>query len=354
MRFDTTIIMSIRSFLRMTLSGSVGVACLAGAVALAAEPAAPTPTPETKTETAATPTPAPEKNAEPAVPPAPETKTETAATPTPAPQASAAKATPKAPTDRKAMLAQIQNDILLFRREFIARMVRAKEDRHAVFENLQEKLDELNAVPDDSQASKEHLAKAFERLRAEIEQYGEQITALEQSITTMETDMTARLDDIQKGAKSGKLRPRPAMADLPVEGTSTEGEEEDSLNLGAGELFRLAHRYFMEKEYDVAIGGFHKFLTDFSDHQLAGAAQFWIAESFLQLGEYDIALQEYARLIKTYPRDEKVADAYYGTGVALLKQGNTEDAKQALQYVISHFSDTLAANKAQTRLKDIP
>lgn len=335
--------MSIRSFLRMTLSGSVCVACLASAVALAAEPAAPTPTPtpETTTETAATPTPAPEKNAE------------TAATPTPAPQTPAATPT-KAPTDRKAMLAQIQNDILLFRREFIARMVRAKEDRHAVFENVQGKLDELKAAPDDSQASKEQLAKAFETLRAEIEKYGEQISALEQSITTMETEMTTRLDDIQKGAKSGKLRPRPAIADAPVEGTSTEGEEEDSLNLGAGELFRLAHRYFMEKEYDVAIGGFHKFLTDFSDHQLAGAAQFWIAESFLQLGEYDIALQEYARLIKTYPRDEKVADAYYGTGVALLKQGKTEEAKQALQYVISHFSDTLAANKAQTRLKDIP
>ena len=330
--------MSIRSFLRITLSGGVYVACLASAVALAAEPAAPTPTPtpKTKTEAAATPT--------------PETKTETAATPTPQVPAAA----PNTPTDKKAMLAQIQNDILLFRREFIARMVRAKEDRHAVFENLQDKLEELNAVPDDSQASKEQLAKEFETLRAEIEKYGEQIAALEQSVTVMETAMTERLNAVEKGAKSGNFKPRPALADVPADGTSADGEDEDSLNLGAGELFRLAHRYFMEKEYDVAIGGFHKFLTDFPDHQLAGAAQFWIAESFLQLGEYDIALQEYARLIKTYPRDEKVADAYYGTGVALLKQGKTEDAKQALQYVISQFSDTLAANKAQTRLKDIP
>ena len=321
--------MSIRSLLRITLSASVCVAWLAGSLAFAAAPAAPTPTPTPE--------------ATPVVEPS-----------SPAPQTGAK--TPKAPTDKKAMLAQIQNNILLFRNEFIARMVRAEKDRHAVFDNLQSKLSELKTMQNGSQVTQEKLAKDFETLRAEIEKYGEQITALEQSVSTMETQMTARLDAVQKGAKSGKFTPRPATANVPqTEGTPTEGEEqESSLNLGAGELFRLAHRYFMEKEYEVAIGGFHKFLTDFPEHQLAGAAQFWLAESFLQLGEYDIALEEYARLIKTYPRDEKVADAYYGTGVALIKQGKTEDAKKALQYVIKNFSDTLAANKAQTRLNDIP
>ena len=311
--------MSIRSVLRITLSVSVCAVWLASSLAFAA---APTPTPDAKE------TPATQTGGQP----------------------------PKTLTDKKAILAQIQNDILLFRNEFTARMVRAEKDRHAVFNNLHGKLRELQSIHDESQANKETVAKAFETLRSEIEKYGEQIAALEQSVSTMETEMTARLDAVQKGAKSGKFTPRPAIANVPqTEGTPAEGEEqESSLNLGAGELFRLAHRYFMEKEYEVAIGGFHKFLTDFPDHQLAGAAQFWLAESFLQLGEYDIALEEYARLIKTYPRDEKVADAYYGTGVALIKQGKTEDAKKALQYVIKNFSDTLAANKAQTRLNDIP
>jgi len=332
--------MSIRSCLRMGLSGSVCVAWLAGTLAFAAEPAASAPTPE--------PTP---KTAVETSKPVPASKTDAEKTPPAAQKVE----TPKTPTDKKAMLAQIQNDILLFRREFIARMVRAKEDRHAVFDNLLGKLDEMKAMDDTSKAGQEQLVKDFETLQAEIEQYGEQIAALEQSVTAMETEMTARLDAAQKGAKSGKLTPRPAIADVPAaEGSPAEGEQEEPLNLGAGELFRLAHRYFMEKEYDVAIGGFHKFLTDFPDHQLAGAAQFWIAESFLQIEEYDIALQEYARLIKNYPRDEKVADAYYGTGVALSKQGKTAEAKQALQYVIDRFSGTLPANKAQTRLKDIP
>lgn len=317
--------MSIRSLLRRTLSASVCVAWLAGSLAFAAAPVAPTPEAKPVVEQSSSP---------------PQTVAKT----------------PKAPTDKKAMLAQIQNDILLFRNEFIARIVRAEKDRHAVFDNLQSKLSELKTMQNGSQATQGKLAKDFETLRAEIEKYGEQITALEQSVSTMETEMTARLDAVQKGAKSGKFTPRPAIANVPqTEGTPAEGEEqESSLNLGAGELFRLAHRYFMEKEYEVAIGGFHKFLTDFPDHQLAGAAQFWLAESFLQLGEYDIALEEYARLIKTYPRDEKIADAYYGTGVALIKQGKTAEAKQALQYVIKNFSDTLAANKAQTRLNDIP
>ncbi len=306
--------MSIRSFLRMALSGGVCVACLAHSYAFGAESVEATPSPAPTTETTA----------------------------------------PK-PTDRKAALAQIQNDVLTFRSEFKARMARAAEDRHAVYENLHEKLTELTSMYDESSGKKEELAKEFQTLLSEIEKYGEQISALEQSLTTTETAMTERLDAVEKGAKSGQLTKRPAIADVPAaEGTPAEGEQEDSLNLGAGELFRLAHRYFMEKEYDVAIGGFHKFLTDFPDHQLAGSAQFWIAESFLQIDEYDIALQEYAKLIKQYPRNEKLADAYYGTGIALLKQGNADEAKKTFQYVIDQFGDSLAANKAQTRLKDIP
>ncbi len=299
--------MLMRSFLRMALSCGLCVACLASSQAFSAESAETTPS------------------------------------------------APKSPTDKKAALAQIQDDILTFRSEFKARMARAAEDRHAVYDNLHEKLDDMKSMHDDSSGKKEELAKGFQTLLSEIEKYGEQISALEQSLTTTETAMTERLDAVEKGAKSGKLTKRPAIADMPAaEETPAEGEQEDSLNLGAGELFRLAHRYFMEKEYDVAIGGFHKFLTDFPDHQLAGSAQFWIAESFLQIDEYDIALQEYANLIKKYPRNEKLADAYYGTGVALLKQGKTDEAKKALQYVIDQFGDTLASNKAQTRLKDLP
>ena len=74
----------------------------------------------------------------------------------------------------------------------------------------------------------------------------------------------------------------------------------------------------------------------------------------MRLGEYETARQEFNRLLKTYPRDDKAPDAYYGIGVALQKLGKPDEAKTRFQYVLDHFGETIAANKARSRLQELP
>jgi tol-pal system protein YbgF len=119
-----------------------------------------------------------------------------------------------------------------------------------------------------------------------------------------------------------------------------------------GQFFRGVYRIFIDGDYETAIAGFQKFLNDFPTSPLAGAAQYWIAESFVRLGEYDLALQEYQRLITTYPSNDKIPDAYYGIGATLLKLGRTEEANAAFQYVLDHHAGSIAAQKARNRLQE--
>ncbi len=118
-----------------------------------------------------------------------------------------------------------------------------------------------------------------------------------------------------------------------------------------GQLFRAAYGFYRDADYETAIAGFQKYLEDFPDGQLTGAAYYWIAESLMKLDEYELAIQEYQRLIQQYPRNDKVPDAYYGIGVAELKFGQTEQARARFQYVVDHFGGTIAAQKAQNRLQ---
>lgn len=266
----------------------------------------------------------------------------------------------------------IQDQIISFRKEFKQRIARTEEDREAVYKNIQQKFNALN----DSQLALNELdpemLEQLEKIQPMLEKYGEQIAVLEEMMTAMETTMQGRLIELEAqleaekaGVSSGNA-PRRRIDENdyptpPLDTTGTEvgtgeaeGEEEEggSLNLSEGELFRLAYRFYTEGDYDVAIGGFQKYLIDFPEGQLAGPAQYWIAESFLKLEEYEIARQEFERLIGQYPRDNKVADGHYGIGVALLKLGNVAEAQVKFQYVLDHFGGTIAAERAQRRLEE--
>ena len=272
-------------------------------------------------------------------------------------------------TEREQVIQQIQEQIISFRKEFKQRVARDEEDREAVYKNIHQKFSALNDSQVALSESEPEMLKQLEKIQPELEKYGARISVLEEMMTAMETTMQNRLDELEAqleaektGVVSGNVPPRKpigtgyvvpeTLQENILEEGAEEEEESGSLNLSEGELFRLAYRFYTEGDYDVAIGGFQKYLIDYPEGQLAGPAQYWIAESFLKLEDYEISRQEFERLIANYPRDNKVADAHYGIGVALLKLGNVAEAQTKFQYVVDHFGGSIAAERAQRRLEE--
>ena len=260
-------------------------------------------------------------------------------------------------------LEQLQQQIVTVRSEFKQWVQRAEDDREAIQEYVEKHLEELLSQQDDSQPRYSKLQEHVERVHTAIGDYSTGIETLEQAVVTFETAMNDQLDQIEAKLADIKARglPKPRRVSEPVATPPASGQEPEAppeevppLEIPPGQLFRAAYKFYMEGDYDTAIAGFQKYLLDYPNTQLTGAAQYWIAESLSKLEEYDVAIEEYDRLITDYPQNEKLADAYYGKGMALLKLGQTTEAKSLFQHVLDHFRGTIAAKKAGNRLQELP
>lgn len=256
-----------------------------------------------------------------------------------------------AATSQAQIMDEIQQQILSLRKEFKLRIEKRENAQHTIAEKLQEKITNLLSTQESVYSSQPEIAKKIQQFQTLLDTYAVQMESFEQITDAIEMTMHSSLDQIEQRfsqlkKQGGIHRPRPVTVAPPASQTETIPE------FAPGQFFRGVYRIFMDGDYETAIAGFQKFLNDFPDSPLVGAAQYWIAEAFVRQGEYDRALQEYDRLIKMYPSNDKIPDAYYGIGMALLKLGRPDEAQAQFRYVRDQFAGTLAAQKAQNRLQE--
>ncbi|MBD3309094.1 tetratricopeptide repeat protein, partial [candidate division KSB3 bacterium] len=211
--------------------------------------------------------------------------------------------------DPEQMLEEIQRQIIALRQEFKLRIDKATDDRLAIYENLQAKVEDLVSSQAPLVTSYADISQKAQNVLTSIEVYDDQLATLEQLLDSLETTLAEHLDQIEThmGVVKEQVRhdpslplvespsPQPSLA----EPTPTP-ESSPLLDFSPGQLFRASYGAYRDGDYEVAIAGFQKFLEIYPDNSLAGAAQYWIAESFVKLEEYAIAIQEYERLITAY------------------------------------------------------
>lgn len=251
-------------------------------------------------------------------------------------------------SDQKNALAEIQNQIIALRNEFKGQIEKVAKDQATIDEYLRTRLENLLNTQQALNTSYPAYKDQVNTLAATLNAYNDKITALEQGVANIETAMNQNLDSVATqlaGIKKHGLKRAAKAANTPA------ADEPPPLDVSCGQLFRAAYRFYMDNDYETAVAGFQKYLADCPNTPLTGAAQYWIAEAFGRLGAYDAAIQEYDTLIKKYPQNDKVADAYYGKGMALLKLGKPAEATPLFAYVLKLFPGTIAAKKAEAQLK---
>ncbi|MFN3653605.1 MAG: tetratricopeptide repeat protein [Armatimonadota bacterium] len=84
------------------------------------------------------------------------------------------------------------------------------------------------------------------------------------------------------------------------------------------------------------------------DPEQAPVAWYWLGQSRLELKQYGPAEEAYLRVTRDYPKAEFADGAYFGAGVAALRQGKADAARGHFRAVVDRFPKS--ADRPQARL----
>jgi tol-pal system protein YbgF len=113
-------------------------------------------------------------------------------------------------------------------------------------------------------------------------------------------------------------------------------------------LYKSANEALLRRQFPDAEAGFRSFLAKYSDHALAGSAQYWLGETFYQQGEVKQAAQNFLEAYKKYPKSRRAPDSLLKLGMSLNKMGQKEQACAALNSVATEFPRAVEAKKRAT------
>lgn len=105
---------------------------------------------------------------------------------------------------------------------------------------------------------------------------------------------------------------------------------------------------FYAGAYDPAISALQSHLQSASP--LLGEAHYYLAQSYAKKGAYTQAISEYDTIIKTLPKDKRVADAYMGKAAALNATGKLDDAIAAYRKFAAALPDDAQSDDALWRV----
>jgi len=106
-------------------------------------------------------------------------------------------------------------------------------------------------------------------------------------------------------------------------------------------------------EYETAIDGFRRYLTDCADQPDAENAYYWVGECYYSQEKYNEAVAEYRHLVTTYPNSPNLGRAIYKLARCQQELGKTTEARELFQRLVDDYAGTLEAEQAAERLKDL-
>ena len=192
-----------------------------------------------------------------------------------------------------------------------------------------------------------------ETLKREVQDLKAKLAEVSQSFVLLNEKMDGMSTSLENYFQVKKKRTQPAIpvthaqTGTPIE-HSNRAKNDPSGNLGnelAIQLYREALIVFESGDYPAAILKFSDFIKKYPDHTLAGSAQYFVAESYFQQKESELALREFEKLLLQYDRSSHLPEAL-GRLVEIETQLKLpEKAEKHQQILLSVFPQSPVAQK---------
>jgi tol-pal system protein YbgF len=117
-------------------------------------------------------------------------------------------------------------------------------------------------------------------------------------------------------------------------------------------LYERSNESLLRRQFAEAEAGFSDFLQKYPDHGLAGAAQYWLGETFYAQGDFRRAAASFLQGYKKYPKSRRAPDSLLKLGISLNRLGQGDQACAAYAAVSAEYPKAVDARKrAQAEAK---
>jgi tol-pal system protein YbgF len=193
-------------------------------------------------------------------------------------------------------------------------------------------------------------------LSARMDQMSTDLRTLSQAVsdlTGMISNLKSQMTDLSNQVKV--MQAPPAAA--PPTGDSTTGGmpggQAQAPPISSTQLYQNALSDRSGGKFDLAVQEFADYLKWYGNTDLAPNAQFYIAAIHASQNDFDNAVKEYDIVIDKYPDNNKIPDAMYGKGLALMRVGRRTEAGKVFLDLINRFPRNELSTKACDQRKSM-
>jgi tol-pal system protein YbgF len=234
----------------------------------------------------------------------------------------------------------------------VSRLQQSIDERMGVMRNLVEQsadsVNKMSATVNDMQRK---LSAESGENGQKLDQVSSQVQSLHDSVDELKSRLakvSKQLEDMQNGGQNLVAgQPAPGGA-VPTAGSTAP---QASAAPPPDVLYNNALRDYNAGKYDLASQEFNDYLKYYGNTDLAGNAQFYLADIEYRQGNFDAAVKDYDKVLEQYPSGQKAAAAQLKKGYALLELGQRDAGVRELNSLIQRYPRSIEASQARDRLR---
>ena len=252
-------------------------------------------------------------------------------------------------------IVQLQRDVALLQQQVRDLHASVERNNAALQTLLEQSVDAVNRMDTTVTALEKSVQQAQGTTNTRVDALATQVQSLRDSVDEMAARlgrMAQQLSETQSVLQSVDARLAPPAPAGPGTGTTPPATAPaPQPPPSAKALYDNALRDFTSGKYDLAWQQFSDYLKFYARSELAGNAQFYLGEIRYRQEDYRGAIEEYDKVLASYPASFKVAAAQFKKGYALLELNDRDAAVQVLKALIDKYPRTEEARLARERLQ---
>lgn len=230
----------------------------------------------------------------------------------------------------------------------MARMQQSFDERMGVMRSLiEQQTDTVNRVNN----SLQNLQKSMTAQQTDLGKANDQVSGQIQSLNDSLDELKARL--VKVSNKLDQVAEAQQNMNAPPAGVSAPGAPPAVQAPPADMLYNNALRDFNGNKLDLATQEFADYLKFYPTTDLAGNAQFYLAEIEYRQSNYAAAVKDYDRVLEQYPGGNKTSAAQLKKGMALAQLGQKAAAVRELNSVVQRYPRSVEASTAREQLRKL-